>query len=697
MSQDFSHQKLQGRSFAHTSLAHHTFIGADIRGVDFQSADLRNADFSHVKAGPTRLMARLQTLLKILLVFLSGIAIACSGVIVGHLYVFASSDKIVLGIGITHTLICFGFITCKKGLGSALGLISLATASLMIISFALAPSEHTSDQISMGALAIGGTIAGIVGVAQVITWTRRRLLPLIGTIVGILFGGLITISMETPGRDLTGCLLMSIACLSLANYMGQKAMINDERYRIISDLTIALASIGGTSFKGANLANANFSNAKLTSTNFQDADLTHVCWRGADISRAKGDRTYLENPIVRQLLVTGDGQRQDFSKLDLRLVNLNQAKLAQATLVGTDLTNATLQQADLTGANLCHAQLHGTDLSQSNLTGAWIENWGISTETKFQDLTCDYVFTHWPTEANRNPGRKPNSSNAAFKPGDFVEFIAPLIKVLNYTTLDLIHHDGIDPTAAAIAMIQLTEAHPEAKLSLVSLDGRGNDKIRLQAIVDDESDQSQLYDEYFQNYQQLQTLPYNDIQSIFMAYTERGNYIRSLESMLGSAIQQPKFHIETNRYSGDITMSDNRGGLNISNVQGNISGLAVAGGDQVITGSLLGVVSGTLSQSLNNLPSEEESPEKPSVKHLLQQLQSAIESDQSLPDDEKADALKQVQAIADGKQQKDKPEGKKMAKNAITFLKGMVSNVPASEFGKVAGKLLPLIAGCFGI
>ena len=79
-----------------------------------------------------------------------------------------------------------------------------------------------------------------------------------------------------------------------------------------------------------------------------------------------------------------------------------------------------------------------------------------------------------PTKADPDPCRKPDNRNEIFQDGDF---IAPIIKTLNldqtqhldlrvvarrFKTLDLFHHEGIDPTAAAIALKQLAQQYPEA-------------------------------------------------------------------------------------------------------------------------------------------------------------------------------------------------------------------------------------------
>ena len=77
-----------------------------------------------------------------------------------------------------------------------------------------------------------------------------------------------------------------------------------------------------------------------------------------------------------------------------------------------------------------------------------------------------------PTKDDPDPCRKPDNRQETFKPGDFADFISPIIKTLDlyqtqnidprqvahkFKTLDLFHYEGIDPTAAAIAVTQVGE------------------------------------------------------------------------------------------------------------------------------------------------------------------------------------------------------------------------------------------------
>ena len=194
------------------------------------------------------------------------------------------------------------------------------------------------------------------------------------------------------------------------------------------------------------------------------------------------------------------------------------------------------------------------------LQGAYIENWGISTNTRLKDIDCSYVYMRLPTSDDPDPCRKPDNKKEIFNQGDFEVFISPIIKTLDlyqqqnvdlrriaetYKTVDLFHHEGIDPSAAAIAFKQLAEQHPEAGLEVVALEGRGESKVRLQARVSEKTDRSELSASYFEKYNEVASLPHGDLQSLLAAISEKDERIQSLEHMVTTAIKSDKFYVET--------------------------------------------------------------------------------------------------------------------------------------------------------
>ncbi|WP_228036476.1 hypothetical protein [Dolichospermum flos-aquae] len=121
------------------------------------------------------------------------------------------------------------------------------------------------------------------------------------------------------------------------------------------------------------------------------------------------------------------------------------------------------------------------------------------------------------------------------------------------------------------------------------------------------------------------------------------------------------------------------------------------GGDFNASGQALnlGEISGTITNTINELPPSP-TPEKPGIKELLKQLQTAIETDTDLTPKDKEKTLKQVKALAEAAQ--NPQEKQDLADTAITMLKGILSGLPtATKLVGECSKLLPLISGVLGL
>jgi len=109
--------------------------------------------------------------------------------------------------------------------------------------------------------------------------------------------------------------------------------------------------------------------------------MIHSTWLGAnDLDRACGNDSYLQYPQVQQVLVSGNGQNENFDNLDL-------------------------QGANLTGVRL---------------TGAYLQNYIITPTTLLEAIECDYIYTQLPSE---ELGRQPANPNQIFKPGELDRFL----------------------------------------------------------------------------------------------------------------------------------------------------------------------------------------------------------------------------------------------------------------------------------
>jgi hypothetical protein len=146
-----------------------------------------------------------------------------------------------------------------------------------------------------------------------------------------------------------------------------------------------------------------------------------------------------------------------------------------------------------------------------------------------------------------------------------------------------------------------------------------------------------------------------------------------------------------NQFTGAITMTQNKGNVNISDTQGNVSGVAAAE-NQTMTGVAIGAISGSVTNTINQLPTSS-NPDIPGIKELLAQLQAAIEAESELPDEDKAEALEQVKTLAEAGQKPEDNVLQKAAKTSMKILKGTVASLPdAAKLAESCAKLLPAIA-----
>lgn len=706
-------------NFKGKNLTGRDFSTADIRGVDFSDAILIGANFQNAETGLSKNWIIGLGIALFTLALLAGLISGYETYFIGNL--IADIETQIFGIVFSMILIATLTVIYLRGIGATLAILLEILACGAIITSAFLPSDEKGSLLAFGVqfttLALAGTIAGIanmsiaVAIARSLMWRGALIFTSITALLGIIFGVILGGANDTSYIVSS---LIAITVIASGTYVGSQAIQGNRKYTLIQSMAIATISQGGTKFRRANLTDANFTEATLKSADFRQANLTRTNWHLAkQLEQARCDRTYLEDPQIRQLAITKDGQGKHFEHLNLHGLNLKDANLKDAFFIGADLSEATLENANLTGARLVKTQLYQANLSGTCLTGAYIENWGISTDTNLDNVKCDYIFMKLPA-ADPDPCRKPDNKKENFKEGDFADFIAPIVKTLDlyqtqnldlrevgikFKTLDLFHYEGIDPSAAAIAIKQLIEQHPEAELEVISLEGRGNEKIRLQAKVAGDTNRSELNAEYFAKYQQIKSLPYSDMQSLLTGIEEKDERIRGLEKLLESAISQPKFYVETYQNQGEFIMTQqNKGNVNISGGQGNnISGIVAAGENQTMTGVALGAIRGNVTNTISQLPDTTD-PNEPSLKELLTQLQALIESESELNEENKVAALEQVKVIAESAQKPEDSTLQKLAKSAVQILKLTIASLPdVTKLVESGAKLLPYITKFLGL
>jgi hypothetical protein len=118
---------------------------------------------------------------------------------------------------------------------------------------------------------------------------------------------------------------------------------------------------------------------------------------------------------------------------------------------------------------------------------------------------------------------------------------------------------------------------------------------------------------------------------------------------------------------------------NIINARGHVSNVA---GDSI---------SGHVTNSITQLQVSRD-PSARQLADLLHRLQTAIETDRSLRDVDKTEALEQVKSLSEANR------NPQMAKIAIRTLRGMMTELPtAVTFLEACNKLLPMIAKLMGL
>ncbi len=225
----------------------------------------------------------------------------------------------------------------------------------------------------------------------------------------------------------------------------------------LKKVNLAGANLCKTYFRSTDLEEANLedavliaadfslvrlNNALLRRTNFREANLSGAILRDADLEEAKLVGACLRKATLVGAKMNGaDLRLASVSEADLVFVHLCEAKLTEVNFSQADLYGADLSRADLAGANFRRTQAQATNFTGANFTGACIEDWNINSQTKLDDVECDYIYLEYPDQE-----RRPSDPNRNFEPGEFTKLFQEA-----RNTFDLILHNGINWRAFAFA------------------------------------------------------------------------------------------------------------------------------------------------------------------------------------------------------------------------------------------------------
>ncbi|NES97793.1 MAG: hypothetical protein F6K32_21795 [Desertifilum sp. SIO1I2] len=125
------------------------------------------------------------------------------------------------------------------------------------------------------------------------------------------------------------------------------------------------------------------------------------------------------------------------------------------------------------------------------------------------------------------------------------------------------------------------------------------------------------------------------------------------------------------------------------------------GGDFNASGQALNFgemeISGTVTNTTGQLE-KAETPEAPKLAELLKQLQTAIETNPDLNEEDKEVALEQVKVLAEAGQNPQAGGLQKASKTTMKIIKGTLAGLPtATKLIEQCNQLLPAIAGLLGL
>ncbi|MBN8564240.1 MAG: pentapeptide repeat-containing protein [Leptolyngbya sp. UWPOB_LEPTO1] len=336
----------------------------------------------------------------------------------------------------------------------------------------------------------------------------------------------------------------------------------DLRKAILVNANLIKTKFGKAKLNEANLSGAEMMEAKLIKANLEGAcligvDLSDASLREANLSRAIFQHAELQEADFRPYTLQEGGAikfwlddgytRQNFAEAIFR-----EANLREATFRGADLRNA-----DFSAANLSGVDFRGADLSNTRLTGACVEGWNISSDTKTVNVLCDYLYIKGLYQERR-------PSHGTFAPGQFSALFQQALE-----TVDLIFADGIDWQAFFQSFQELRTQYDNLSIQAIEKKSGGAFVIRLE--VPPEADKAAIESQAKQLYEgQIRLLEervseYRD-EVIFLRQSLRQsntNIERIVETMAEN--QSPKYDFRGSNIGNFVDTA--QAGSHQSNVQ----------------------------------------------------------------------------------------------------------------------------------
>ncbi|MEO1403491.1 MAG: pentapeptide repeat-containing protein [Cyanobacteria bacterium J06635_1] len=695
---NFSGANLRGANFKGQDLSGADFSGADIRGANFTNAILQSACFKGATAGLQKRWVVGQWVLVAVISALAGVLEGLAGGVLALLLFDAATAAdliagivgcvviVILLLAIARqgfTLQAFGTIAIVIAVGLAIafaGVVAFEVAFAGVVTFEVAGVVAFASAVAAAfAIAVGLAIAIAIAIAIAVAGAVAGMVA--GAVaIAVAFAGVVAFN-----GAVAGAVAIAVAVAVLSFYVARHIRKWDEKFAVVRTFGIAFGALGGTSFSGVDLSGANFSQARLKSTNFaasrkSSTSLNRVCWQDATLlDRSRLGNAILQNPKVRDLLITFNGRGQNLSDLNLRGANLHSADLKGAHLKRATISAADFSRAILEDANLSEAQAVGTDFTHAYLTGATLEAWNIDSTTVLKDIDCRYIFLRERPNQLGDRERRPHDPNKTFQPGDFEKFFKEVLD-----EVQILIRNGVNPDAFRAALQRIMEENPDITRDSVKAIEKQGDDVLLTLQVAEGTDKAKVERDWDTGYQA--GLKAGREAGRLEAETRRADDIKEIALLIAQKPINVEANIEANAVSDSRAMQGSDQSQNI-NVKGDFN---INAQNSVVS---LRDVSGQVTNQINQLGGADTQ-----LKDLLTQLQTAIETEPTLADDDKAEALEQVKTLAEAGQAPTEGKMQKVAKRAMTMLKGITSGLTeTTKLVEVCNQLLPAIGLLFGL
>jgi hypothetical protein len=244
-------------------------------------------------------------------------------------------------------------------------------------------------------------------------------------------------------------------------------------------------------------------------------------------------------------------------------------------------------------------------------------------------------------------------------------------------TVQLLIRNGVNPDSFKAAFQSIVEAHPDITAdSIQGFERKGEDVLVTIQVPEgtNKADIERTWDE------------------VYEARLTAATAAAQLEAEKRRADDIKDISLGFSRFLSSFQLNNMNNPINTSD------GSFYAGGDVTLSGSTLnlGQISGQVTNQINQIPAPA-TPNQPDLRNILNQLKTAVEGDNELSDDEKAEALQAVARIATAGTEPN-PDGKTkgIVKRATATLKGMTETLTdASKLADACTKLLPLVLSLF--